>query len=136
MDVPVGEIAKLTAIFGSFGGAAGSSFAFLRPFAAQWLSLRLERAKRRAEIEDAKDGALLKIAEQSERTVGVLESFERHLVRIDGRLDRLEAHQGISLTPSAVPPEEAPVKPRRQLTDPGLRRAESTIPPVSVDAGR
>lgn len=138
ITIDAGDIAKLVAGFGSFGLSLSAGLAFFKPYAAQFLALRLERAKRRAEIEDAKDGAIERIAVQHERIVGVLEVYASRLDRIDARLDRIEAHHGISPTPSAIP-AEAPKeeRPRRQLTDPSLPRApaaDSTIPPLSVPA--
>ena len=57
-----------------------------------------------------RERAIERIAVQHERTVGVLEAFDRRLDRIDARLYRVEAHLGIPVTPSAIP--AAPASPQ------------------------
>lgn len=138
----VTDLSKILAAFGSFGLTLAGGLAFFKPFAAQWLALRLERAKRRAEIEDEtararakaeaeRDGHLKEIATGQEKLIAVLENVFERLDHLVAASRRMESHLGITLNPSTVPPEPAPVQPRRQLTDPDLRPTTATRPPVS-----
>lgn len=108
--------------------SAGGGFAVVKPFAVQLFEWWLSRAKTEADIRDRKELAIVRLAEQHERIVGLFEVNAGRLDRIDARLDRVESHLGIPLTPSAVPspPPPAP-SPRRQLTDPSI--AQPTAPP-------
>lgn len=116
MQIDAAEIVKVIVGLGSAGAGFGGAFAFLKPFATELITMWLARIKRRAEIEDAKDGALERIAVSQERLVGVLESVEGRLDRLDARQDRVEAHLGIPLTASTVP-----AAPPAQEPKPGSR---------------
>jgi hypothetical protein len=129
MQVDSGDIAHWVAAAGGFGGG----FAIIKPFAEKLFAFWLRRIEDRASIEDAKDRAVERIAVQHERMTGVLESMLAHLQRSDARLDRMEAHMGIRVTPSAIPPPPPATDPRRQLSSPDLA-TESRPSPLSTRA--
>lgn len=127
MEIEPVRIAEIAAAFSSLG----ASFAFARPFAVRFFESWLTRAEQREADERDKSRAIVRIAETHERTVGLLEIFSERLDRVDARLDRIEAHHGISPSPSAIPSEPPPVAPRRQLTDPAIERtAPGSAQPV------
>jgi hypothetical protein len=138
MNINPDDIAKVfAACFGAGGG-----FAFFRPFAGRLFTLWLDRLERRQKAEAAradaeleKEQAIARIAVIHERTVGVLENVLERLDRLDARQDRVEAHLGIPLTASAVPPAP-PAQPRpRQFTDPGLQSESRPVQPSSPGVG-
>ena len=107
--------------------SVGGGFAFARPFATRYFNSWLTRAERRAEIEDAKESAIVRIAVGHERIVGVLETMDKRVERVDVRLDRvdkrldaIEAHLEIQPRTSGIPSPVPPAAPRRRLTDPDL----------------
>ncbi len=129
MQIDAGDVMKAIGA----GGGCGAAFAFLKPFVEKLFAFWIERMRARAAVEDAREGSVERIAVQHERTTGVLESMLAHIERTDARLDRMEAHMGIRVTPSAIPPPPPATDPRRQLSSPDLA-SESRPSPLSARA--
>lgn len=138
MNVSAEDLAR----FATFGASLGGAVAFLKPFAERFFSRWLDRADREQKARDERErldrekemrstAALERLAVSNEREVGVLERVDEHLLGIDKRLDRLEAHLGIPATITAIP-QHAPLDARASITgehaaQPGPPSASSAV---------
>jgi hypothetical protein len=133
MQIDAGDLVKIIAAIGSACAGLGGGFAFAKPFAVRFFESYLKRAEQREADERERANAVLRIAASHERMVGVLEAVDRSITRSDARLDRIEAHLGISPSPSAIPSPLPPVEARRHLTNPDI--AVPQLAPLSAGSG-
>src|SRR6185312_13850029 len=116
MNIDGAEIVKWVLGGTSLGGA----FAVIRPFAdrlfTHWITGREKREAERRDVDTRTLRALEHSVSVQERTIGVLERLDERMRRVDTRMDRIEGHLGITVSPSAVPPEPQPVDPRKSIS--------------------